>query len=76
LIGEEVDEKLFSDFETFAINKVIDGHDPIACAMIMVTLGISACKIALDQKDQDYLLNTIKDYMTSNTNVRKKLTLH
>lgn len=74
--GEEVDEILFTDFETFALNKVIDGHDPIACAMIMITLGISACKLILTKKEQMYLLGLIEEHITSSDTERKKITLH
>jgi hypothetical protein len=76
LLGKDLDESLYEDFETFIINKVEAGHDPVICAMIMLSLGLGICKTSLDNKTQEEILAMIRAYVKSEEKLDNSITYH
>lgn len=63
MLDDGVDEKLYEEFETFVIRQIKSGHDPIICAMIMLSLGLGTCKTILDKQEQQEILRMVKAFL-------------
>ena len=73
---KDLDESLYEDFDTFIINKIKAGHDPIVCAMIMLSLSLGICKASLDKQIQEEVLTLINSYVKSDEETGNNVTYH
>lgn len=65
MLDEDIDERLYREFESFAIKQIKAGQDPIICAMIMVSLALGTFKTLLERKEQEDMLRLINEYLKS-----------
>lgn len=57
----EYEDKLFQDYQRLFSKQIDAGHDPLSCAIIMISLGLGVCRNMMSEEEYQQTLEWMSE---------------
>jgi hypothetical protein len=58
---KEYEDKLFQDYQRLFSKQIDSGHDPVSCAIIMISLGLGVCRNMMSKEEYLHTLEWMSE---------------